>query len=158
MNRFPDPAQLASWAGLCPGNERGGKRLFGTRRTRYLRRVLVQSAWSVFDSSIRKALPDRDAVSSSCCATRREEGGNGASYSHGVTEVRRGLRSPEASRQAASAFGRAWQILLREPSSATTLRRQGRAQSPGRGERAPPATGPDISSWFSATCAPSSAE
>jgi transposase len=50
MSRFPDPGHLASWAGLCPGNnESGGKRLSGrTRRgDRYLRRILVQSAWSV---------------------------------------------------------------------------------------------------------------
>lgn len=50
MSRFPDPGHLASWAGLCPGNnESGGKRLSGRARKgdRYLRRILVQSAWSV---------------------------------------------------------------------------------------------------------------
>ena len=50
MSRFPDPAHLASWAGLCPGNnESAGKRHSGCTRkgNRYLRRVLTQSAWSV---------------------------------------------------------------------------------------------------------------
>jgi transposase len=50
MSRFPDPAHLASWAGLCPGNnESAGKRYSGCTRkgNRYLRRVLTQSAWSI---------------------------------------------------------------------------------------------------------------
>jgi transposase len=50
MSRFPTPEHLASWAGLCPGNnESGGKRFSGRTRdgNRYLRRTLVQSAWSV---------------------------------------------------------------------------------------------------------------
>jgi transposase len=47
MSRFPDPAHLASWAGLCPGNnESAGKRYSGATRkgNRYLRRVLTQCA------------------------------------------------------------------------------------------------------------------
>jgi transposase len=50
MTRFPTAAHLASWAGLCPGNnESGGKRYSGSTRkgNRYLRRVLTQSAWSL---------------------------------------------------------------------------------------------------------------
>jgi transposase len=49
MTQFPTAAHAASWAGLCPGNsESGGKRFSGKTRKgdRYLRRILVQSAWA----------------------------------------------------------------------------------------------------------------
>lgn len=50
MNQFGDAAHAASWVGLCPGNaESAGKRFSGRTRKgdRYLRRILVQSAWAV---------------------------------------------------------------------------------------------------------------
>ena len=50
MSQFPDAQHAASWAGLCPGNaESAGKRFSGRTRKgdRYLRRILVQSAWAV---------------------------------------------------------------------------------------------------------------
>jgi transposase len=49
MTQFPTAAHVASWAGLCPGNaESAGKRFSGKTRKgdRYLRRILVQSAWA----------------------------------------------------------------------------------------------------------------
>jgi transposase len=49
MSQFPTAAHVASWAGLCPGNaESAGKRFSGKTRkgNRYLRRILVQSAWA----------------------------------------------------------------------------------------------------------------
>jgi hypothetical protein len=49
MSQFPTSAHAASWAGLCPGNaESAGKRFSGKTRKgdRYLRRILVQSAWA----------------------------------------------------------------------------------------------------------------
>lgn len=49
MDRFPSHRHLASWAGLCPGNdESAGKRRSGrTRRGNvWLRRTLLEAAWA----------------------------------------------------------------------------------------------------------------
>jgi transposase len=49
MQQWPSARHLASWAGLCPGNnESAGKRRSGktTKGSRWLRRVLVQAAWA----------------------------------------------------------------------------------------------------------------
>jgi transposase len=49
MSQFPTAAQLASWAGVCPGsNESAGKRRSGktTKGNRWLLRVLSQAAWA----------------------------------------------------------------------------------------------------------------
>jgi len=49
MSRFGSASRLASWAGVCPGNnETAGKRKSGKTRkaNRYLRRVLAECAWA----------------------------------------------------------------------------------------------------------------
>jgi transposase len=49
MSRFPTPGHLASWAGMCPGNnESAGKRRSGrtTKGSQWLRSTLVQVAWA----------------------------------------------------------------------------------------------------------------
>lgn len=49
MEQFPSAAQLASWAGMCSGNnESAGKRRSGRVRkgNRWLKGVLVQAAWA----------------------------------------------------------------------------------------------------------------
>jgi transposase len=49
MSRFPDAAHLASWTGICSGNnESAGKRRSGriTQGNRWLRRALTEAAWA----------------------------------------------------------------------------------------------------------------
>ena len=50
MAQFPSAQRLASWAGLCPGNnESAGKRMSSRTRdgNKWLRRTLCQAAWAV---------------------------------------------------------------------------------------------------------------
>jgi transposase len=49
MGQFPSADHLASWSGVCPGNnESGGKRKSGktTKGSRWLRLALSQAAWA----------------------------------------------------------------------------------------------------------------
>jgi transposase len=49
MKRFPTAGHLASWAGMCPGNDQSaGKRRSGrtTKGSQWLRTTLVQVAWA----------------------------------------------------------------------------------------------------------------
>jgi transposase len=58
MGVFPDGHHLASWCGVCPGNEESaGKRLRSRvrRGNRWLRRALVQAAWAA--SHVKNSYP-----------------------------------------------------------------------------------------------------
>jgi transposase len=49
MSRFASAGHLASWAGMCPGNDRSaGRRRSGktAKGSRWLRAILVQAAWA----------------------------------------------------------------------------------------------------------------
>ena len=49
MDQFPSEAHLASWTGICPGNEESAgkrKRSKTTKGNRWLRRALTQAAWA----------------------------------------------------------------------------------------------------------------
>jgi transposase len=49
MNQFPSDRHLASWTGICPGNEESAgkrKRARTTRGNRWLRRALAEAAWA----------------------------------------------------------------------------------------------------------------
>jgi transposase len=71
MSIFPDEHHLASWCGLCPGNEEsGGRRLRSRTRkgNRWLRRALSEAAWaaskkktSYLRAQFRRLAPKRGA-------------------------------------------------------------------------------------------------
>jgi transposase len=63
MTVFPTAGHLASWAGLCPGNDQSaGKQRSGqtTKGSQWLRSVLVQAAWA--------ASTTKETVFSACFA------------------------------------------------------------------------------------------
>ena len=81
MSRFPSAAHLASWAGLCPGNnESAGKRKSGRTRpgNPHLRTTLVEAARSA--ARTKNTLPV-SPVPSPCSSSRRQPS-SGSSCSH----------------------------------------------------------------------------
>jgi transposase len=67
MEPFPSPGQLASWAGLCPGNNRSANKSLGTNCTKgnqWLRTALAECAWaasmqngSIFQARFQRLVP-----------------------------------------------------------------------------------------------------
>ena len=67
MEPFPSPGQLASWAGLCPGNNRSANKSLGTNCTKgnqWLRTALAECAWaasmqngSLFQARFKRLAP-----------------------------------------------------------------------------------------------------
>ncbi|MBD3292397.1 MAG: transposase [Armatimonadia bacterium] len=60
MGQFPDHRHLASWNGICPGNnESAGKHKGGATRkgSKYLRVTLAESAWAASRPGRRQGGP-----------------------------------------------------------------------------------------------------
>jgi transposase len=81
MTRFPTVGHLASWAGICPGNNAsGGKRRSGHTRpgSRWLRQALTEAAWAVsrskgtYFASHHAQLAGRRGKSKALGATRHD--------------------------------------------------------------------------------------
>jgi acyl transferase domain-containing protein len=74
MTRFATAGHLASWSGLCPGNNESAGKLRTNRTTKgsqWLRTTLVQVAWAAShtqEDDLRRDLPQVDQ------AVRKEEG------------------------------------------------------------------------------------
>jgi transposase len=65
MSRFPDPAMLAAWCGLAPGNrESAGKRMRAATRksNKHLKAAMTESAWSTARTRTRPGVRFRRLV------------------------------------------------------------------------------------------------
>lgn len=62
MNAFPSHAKLASWAGICPGNNESAGKKYSSRTTKgnkYLKTTLVEAAWAATRSKANPILADK---------------------------------------------------------------------------------------------------
>lgn len=62
MDAFPSHANLASWAGICPGNNESAGKKYSSRTTKgnkYLKTTLVEAAWAATRSKVNPLLADK---------------------------------------------------------------------------------------------------
>jgi len=62
MDAFPSHANLASWAGICPGNNESAGKKYSSRTTKgnkYLKTTLVEAAWAASRSKVNPVLAEK---------------------------------------------------------------------------------------------------
>ena len=62
MNQFPSHANLASWAGICPGNNESAGKKYSSRAThgnKYLKTSLIEAAWAASRSKANPILAEK---------------------------------------------------------------------------------------------------
>ncbi|WP_246223528.1 IS110 family transposase [Fulvivirga kasyanovii] len=62
MDQFPSHANLASWVGVCPGNNESAGKKYSSRTThgnKYLKTTLVEAAWAATRSKANPILADK---------------------------------------------------------------------------------------------------
>ena len=62
MSQFPNHSHLASWVGICPGNNESAGKMYSSRTTqgnKYLKTTLVEAAWAATRSKTNPVLADK---------------------------------------------------------------------------------------------------
>ena len=62
MSQFPSHANLASWTGICPGNNESAGKQYSSKTThgnKYLKTTLVEAAWAASRSKVNPVLAEK---------------------------------------------------------------------------------------------------